>query len=807
MQDSSGRYTIGFPNQLASDAEKASKEYGLMVGRAIESEWFRKEGGQSRFYNNRDTYHKLRTYAMGEQSVRKYKDELAINGDISYLNLDWTPVPIIPKFVDIVVNGISNRLFDVKAEAVDPVSSNKKAIYKNRIQTEMRNKEDFEEIGALLGKNMFSTQPDMLPETDDELDLHMKIDYKDDIEIAEEKAIETTMKYNNYELVKRRVDEDATVLGISAVRHSFNRHEGIRIEYVDPSDLIYSPTEDPYFDDCYYFGEVKNVNITELKKIDPSLTQADIDEIAKSSSKFDAYQGMRGGYKTDNFDYNTATLLYFCYKTDKNIVYKKKKNVYGGEKVLKKDDQFNPPKTEQARFERLSKRIDVWYEGVLVLGTNKILKWDLMKNMVRPKSSMEKVYAPFIVSAPKMYRGQIDSLVKRMIPFADQIQLLHLKLQQVASKMIPDGVYIDVDGLSSISLGNGASYTPQEALNLYFQTGSVIGRSYTEEGEYNHGKIPVQELTSSGANAKISSLINMYNYNLNMIRGVTGLNEARDGSMPDSNALVGVQKLAALNSNTATRHILKSGLFITQRVAECIGYRISDILEYSDMKEDFVKNIGKYSVDILEEIKELHLHDFGIFIELHPDEEEKQMLEQNIQTSLSAGKIDIDDAIDIRSIKNVKIASQLLKVRKRRKEKLDNKRQQENIALQAEANQQAAMAAEQGKQQTALAKLEAEAKIKQLEAELEMQRMQQEFYLKAELIKLQKGIEGQIKSTEMQLQMEKDRYKEDRKDGRTAKQATQQSKLIQQRQQDLDPIDFDGRDSLGSGIEGIVGID
>ena len=807
MQDSSGRYTIGFPNQLASDAEKASKEYGLMVGRAIESEWFRKEGGQSRFYNNRDTYHKLRTYAMGEQSVRKYKDELAINGDISYLNLDWTPVPIIPKFVDIVVNGISNRLFDVKAEAVDPVSSNKKAIYKNRIQTEMRNKEDFEEIGALLGKNMFSTQPDMLPETDDELDLHMKIDYKDDIEIAEEKAIETTMKYNNYELVKRRVDEDATVLGVSAVRHSFNRHEGIRIEYVDPSDLVYSPTEDPYFDDCYYFGEVKNVNITELKKIDPSLTQADIDEIAKSSSKFDAYQGMRGGYKTDNFDYNTATLLYFCYKTDKNIVYKKKKNVYGGEKVLKKDDQFNPPKTEQARFERLSKRIDVWYEGVLVLGTNKILKWDLMKNMVRPKSSMEKVYAPFIVSAPKMYRGQIDSLVKRMIPFADQIQLLHLKLQQVASKMIPDGVYIDVDGLSSISLGNGASYTPQEALNLYFQTGSVIGRSYTEEGEYNHGKIPVQELTSSGANAKISSLINMYNYNLNMIRGVTGLNEARDGSMPDSNALVGVQKLAALNSNTATRHILKSGLFITQRVAECIGYRISDVLEYSDMKEDFVKNIGKYSVDILEEIKELHLHDFGIFIELHPDEEEKQMLEQNIQTSLSAGKIDIDDAIDIRSIKNVKIASQLLKVRKRRKEKLDNKRQQENIALQAEANQQAAMAAEQGKQQTALAKLEAEAKIKQLEAELEMQRMQQEFYLKSELIKLQKGIEGQIKSTEMQLQMEKDRYKEDRKDGRTAKQATQQSKLIQQRQQDLDPIDFDGRDSLGSGIEGIVGID
>lgn len=807
MQESSGKYVIGFPNQLASDAEKASKEYGLMVGKAIEMEWFRKEGGPARFYNNRDLYHKLRKYSMGEQSVRKYKDELAINGDISYLNLDWTPVPVIPKFVDIVVNGISNRLFDIKADAVDPISSDKKALYKNRIQTEMRNKEEFEEIGDLLGKDMFSINKDALPETDDELQLHMQIDYKDDIEIAQEKAIEATFKTNKFETIKKRVDEDSTVLGISAVKHSFNTHDGIKIDYVDPSDLIFSPTEDPNFEDCYYFGEVKNVNITELKKINTSLTQSEIEEISKLSSKFDNYQGRTTGYPTETFDSNTATLLYFCYKTDKNIVYKKKKTVNGSEKVLKKDDQFNPPKTEQARFEKLSKRIDVWYEGVLVLGANKIIKWEMMKNMVRPKSSIQKVYAPYIVSAPKMYKGQVDSLVKRMIPFADQIQLLHLKLQQVAAKMIPDGVYIDIDGLSSINLGNGSSYTPQEALNLYFQTGSVIGRSYTEEGEFNHGKIPIQELTSSGANSKISSLINMYNYNLNMLRGVTGLNEARDGSMPDSNALVGVQKIAALNSNTATRHILSSGVYITERLAECVGYRLSDLLEYSDMKEDFVKSIGRYSVDILDEIKELHLHDFGIFIELHPDEEERQILESNIQTSLSAGKIDIDDAIDIRSVKNVKIASQLLKVRKRRKEKLDNKRQQENIALQAEANQQAALSAEQGKQQTALTKAEAEAKIKQLESELEMKRMQQEFYLKSELIKLQKGIEGQIKQGEVNSQLDKERYKEDRKDKRTAKQASQQSKLIQQRKQDLDPIDFDGQDSLGSGIEGIVGID
>ena len=363
--------------------------------------------------------------------------------------------------------------------------------------------------------------------------------------------------------------------------------------------------------------------------------------------------------------------------------------------------------------------------------------------------------------------------------------------------MTPDGVYVDLDGISSINLGNGMTYDAGEVLNLYFQTGSVLGRSTNEIGEFNNGKMPVQELSSSGSNAKISSLINMYNYNLNMIRSVTGLNEARDGSTPDSNALVGVQKLAALNSNTATRHILHAGIYITQKLAECVAYRISDVLEYSDMSDDFVKNIGRESMSILREISELHLHDFGIFIEIHPDEEEKNILEQNIQASLAAQKIDIDDAIDIRMVRNSKVASQLLKVRKRRKEKLDNKRQQENIALQSEANQQASMTAEQGKQQTIMSQGEVDAKLMQMKSEIEAQRMQMEFELKARLIQLQKSMDGQIKSAEIQSQLSKEAYKEDRKDQRTAKQATQQSKLIQQRQQDLNPIDFDGSDSIG----------
>jgi hypothetical protein len=790
---------VYFPDQLADDTTKMSEEYGRSVGHAIQGEWFRKSSlNGSRFYTNRDHFHKLRLYARGEQPVQKYKKEMSVNGDISYLNLDWTPVPIIPKFVDIVVNGMSTRQYEVKAEAIDSMSSEKKGAYKFELEKAVAGKDILKDAKELLGINMYPIPEDQMPDTKQELELHMEF-YKDEIEVVEEKAINNVLKINNYDLTKRRLDEDATVLGVSAAKHSFDTHNGIKIEWCDPANMVWSPTEDPTFQDCYYFGEVKNVNITELKKINPSLTQEDIKEISKLASKWDAYQNIQGGNSLGgNLNNNSATLLFFAFKTDMNVVYKKKKNGNGGDKIIKRDDSFQGPKTEDAQFEKLSKRIDVWFEGVLVLGTNYILKWEVMKNMVRPKSSISKVYPPYVLSAPRMYRGSIDSLVKRMIPFADQIQLTHLKLQQVVSTMKPDGVYLDIDGLSSINLGNGMSYTPEEALNLYFQTGSVIGRSMTEDGEFNNGKIPVQELTASGANAKIQSLVGMYNQYLGMIRAVTGLNEARDGSMPDENSLVGVQKLAALNSNTATKHILESGLFTTRRLAECICYRMSDVLEYSDMKEDFANMIGGSSMDTIEKIKDLHLYNFGIYIELMPDEEETQILNQNIQAALSAGKIDIDDAIDIRNVKNVKIASQLLKLRKRKKEEKDQELQKQNYESQAQSQAKLAESTSQSKMQLIQAESQSDIQLEQLKHQNEMEKLKMEFEMKAELIKLQEGMKAEVKQGEMTMLNQKEQEREDRKDKRTKLQATQQSKMIKQRSKDEDAIDFEDEDDFGS---------
>jgi hypothetical protein len=798
----------GFPNQFVPDEEKESYEYGLRVGQAIESEWFSRDNGASMYGEIRSEFLKRRLYARGQQPVEKYKNELSVNGDLSYLNLDWTPVPIIPKFVDVVVNGIQNRLLDVKVEAVDDLSSMKRQMYRNEMQTDMIGKELLQKVKSETGVDAFNIREDIVPDSEEELNLYMDLRYKQAIEVAEESAIKTLMEINEYDEIKRRIDEDNVVLGISALKHSFDIHDGVRVEYVDPLNFVYSPTEDPNFRDCYYFGELKSVHVTEIKKINPNLTQEDIEEISKVASRFDGYRSTQNLQTQSGLDKANVSLLYFCYKTDKEIVYKIKENNNGGQRPLKKDNSFNPPEDQQDRFKKVSRRIDVWYEGVLVMGTNHLLKWELMSNMVRPKSAFQRVLAPYIVSSIKMSKGNIDSLVKRMIPFADQIQLTHLKLQQVVSKMIPDGVFIDADGLNSVDLGNGASYNPSEALSMYFQTGSVIGRSYTEDGEFNNARVPIQELTSSGSNAKIQSLIGMYNYQLNMIRAVTGINEARDGSTPDQYALVGIQKLAALNSNTATRHVIQSGINITKRLAEALSYRISDIMQYSDFADDFAKMIGKNNIEVVEEILGVHLHDFGVFIEIEPDEEEKQRLEQNIQQSIQAKQIDLDDAIDIRSVKNFTLANSLLKIKKKKKQKEDMQIQQQNIQMQSEANSQSAQAASQGRIQEEQLKSQMESQLIQMKSQLDMQKMQAQKEIDKEILQMKHQFELQLKQMEKQISSSNDKYKEDRKDSRTDKQATQQSKLIRQRKQDLPPVDFrdaGNANQIMNNLQGTVG--
>ena len=786
---------INFPSQAVSDLEKLSHEYGEKVAKAIRQEWF--TGTTSKYDGNLNNFHQLRLYARGEQAIQKYKNELSINGDLSYLNLDWKPVPIIPKFVDIVVNGMAQRSYEINCYSQDQYGVSKRTEYMESMLRDMRSKEFNAAVKQQFNIDLYENEKDQLPDTEEELALHMQLNYKQSVEVAEEQALNVLLDNSDYDLTRRRCLYDLTTIGIGATKTTFDWAEGAKVKYVDPANMVYSYTDSPYFDDIYYVGEVRDIPINELVKEFPELTEGEIEEIVNNSGQ-SIYSGPN--YRVNN-DKNKVQVLYFNYKTHMNDVYKLKKTNSGGEKVIERDDTFNPPESMDGEYRKLERVVETLYEGVFIIGCQKLLRWRMMDNMMRSDSDFSSVKMTYQIVAPRMYNGKIESLVSRITGFADMIQLTHLKLQQVMARMVPDGVYLDADGIAEVDLGNGTNYNPQEALNMFFQTGSVIGRSFTSDGDPNPGKVPIQQINNGVAGGKMQALIQTYNYYMQMIRDTTGLNEARDGTMPDANALVGVQKLAAANSNTATRHILQSMLYLTAETAECLSLRIADIVEYSPTKEAFIQAIGAHNVATLGEIKDLHLHDFGIFIELLPDEEEKAVLENNIQVAIAQKMIDLDDAIDIREVRNLKLANQLLKVKRRKKLERDQLMQQQNIQAQAQANAQQQQAAAQMEIQKNQAKTQADAQLEQTKNQLQTLYLQSEVAAKKELMQFEFNLNSQIKTMEREITERNEATREDRKDERVDRQAAHQKQMIDQRKQgeSLKKFESSGNDILTGG--------
>ena len=778
-----------FPSQTVPDAEKASSDYGRRVAQAIESEWWRQGGNGTRFATSYNRFHTLRLYARGEQPVQKYKDELAINGDMSYMNLDWKPVPVISKFVDIVANGMNNKNYEIKAFAQDPTSLKKRTDYATAILEDMLAKPYLQDLQSTLGVNDFQTDEAKLPDSPEELDLHMQLSYKEAVEIAEEEVIDNTLAKNRFDNIKKRFNYDLVTLGIGCAKTSWNPANGVTVDYVDPANLIYSYTEDPHFEDIYYVGEVKPLTIPEIAKQFPFLTDDQLTKIQQTK----AYTS-QNLYGWQTYDQNTVQVLFFEYKTYNTQVFKIKQTDSGLEKALEKPDTFNPPANDN--FERVERKIEVLYKGVKVIGNNELIEWKLAENMTRPMADTTRVEMSYTVCAPRLYKGRIDSIVSRITGFADMIQLTHLKLQQVIARTVPDGVFLDMDGLAEVDLGNGTNYNPAEALNMYFQTGSIVGRSLTQEGDMNPGKVPIQELQTSSGQGKIQSLIATYQYYLQMIRDVTGLNEARDGSMPEKDTLIGLQKMAVNASNTATRHVMQASLWLTVRTCENISLKVADSLKNPLTLNSLKSSISTYNVATLSEIQNLPLHDFGIYLELEPEEEEKAMLEQNIQMAIQQGGIDLEDAIDVRRIKNLKLANDVLKQKRKQKQKQAQEQQMQMMQAQEQAKAQAAQATAEAEMQKQQAITSANVQYEQAKAQMELQKLQTQSQIKREEMEIQHMYDMELKRMEVEAMKAKEAAIEDRKDKRVKMEGTQQSEMIDQRNNDLLPINFENKQGM-----------
>ena len=387
-----------FPDQVVPQETKMSIDYGLQVAQAIEGEWFRQGVGGNRYAFNYNIFHQRRLYSRGEQSIQKYKDELSINGDLSYLNLDWKPVPIIPKFVDIVVNGMSDKMYDIKAYSQDPASQKTRTEYGEKILRDIKTREFINTVRDKLGIDI-SEAPVGAPQTEEELEIHMQLDYKQAIEIAEEELIENTLAKNKFDLVRNRFNKDLVVLGIGAVKTSWNKAEGITVEYVDPANLVWSYTEDPNFEDIYYVGEVKSLSVPELKKLYPNITAKELEEIQKYPGNTNYTRNWEG--QNNN---NTVQVMFFEYKTFADQVYKIKYTDQGLEKAIEKQDFFNPPPSD--KYDRVSRSIEVLYSGAKILGHPILLEWEVAENMTRPFSNTSKVNMNYQIVAPSIKKEE-----------------------------------------------------------------------------------------------------------------------------------------------------------------------------------------------------------------------------------------------------------------------------------------------------------------------------------------------------------------------------------------------------------------
>ncbi len=789
---------------MASDEEKATEEYGLKWGQAITNEWFYRNSGtqgeQCRFLERRDNYHRLRLYARGEQSTEHYKSMITGGTQTkSYTNYDFRPIQVVPKFVKLISNQMSERLFDVRAEATDKYSTDLRDKQREVLENLMVSKPMLNKAKQYLNIDM-SLDTEAIPESQEEIDLYMKIKYKPSIEIATEEAIKYTLDLNDFKEVQSKVIEDVTTIGVGAVGHETDPHKGIIVKYKDPADMVYAYPVYRDFKNVYYYGEVERTTVGEVKRISgKKFTDEELRNMTTSSSEWNTYHGYSNtrAFREDDMDNMMVDVLHFNFKAQNTITYKKKYNRNGGFKMTKKESTFSKKDSSYTGYDVVKKPIDVWYKGSLILNTSHIFNYGLCENMVRPKGHLNRTLPNYIMYAPELYQNRTKSLVERVIPYVDQMQIIHIKLQQLIAKARPNGIRIDVDGLSEVTLGDGGTLTPLEQIKIYDETGNVLVTSVNAEGSYNYGKDPIVEL-KNGVVDGIDRLIGAYNHYLNLVRDAIGIAQGADASLPHPDTLVSIQKQAALNSNTATRHILDSVLNITENTASALALRLKDIFKYSNLKEAYIQAIGKINVDILKSIEKYHLHDFGIHIELKPDTEEKQYLEANINNALSKDLITLDDAIDIRNINNVKLANELLKVRRVKREKEIRQHEEHMAKVNASANAEAAERTAQAKlleiEATKGQKIEIEnsksmAKMKEIEVEKEA---------KKELMALEFQYNMQLKGLEVDGKTSTERMKEDEKTKRQDRNNSQASQMIDQRNKDGKPISFESaNDHLG----------
>ena len=786
MISNSSNRTGSFPDPLASKEAKDEKSYGLKYAKAIEGQWNATDGENSLQRKRSKIFERNRDYAQGVQNTSIYKRLLNSldpnSGDGSLLNLDYTPVPILPKFVRVVVNKILSRNPYPNLEAVDPLSSSEKNREKNRLRMQVQMKEELKALKESTGGLVLDKDPDKLPDSLEEADIFLDTNIKLDAEIAAQIATNMTLGWNNFnDNIFRRCVNDLTSLGMAVVRRTNDPNYGIKTDYVDPAKFIHSYTEDPNFEDLVYAGSVQTMPIQELKRLaGEELTEEDFAKIAKkskgnSASPYSANYDSTSKQSTYGYDEHTVEVLDFEFLSVDCMYFEEKENRHGNSNFFY--EGYSYKERAGSVFERTPRKMEITtvYSGKYIMGTDYVINYGQKVNIPKNIHDISKARLCYSVVATNIGRMMPKSMVDSCVGFADMLQITHLKIQQSIAKAKPDGLIIDIEGLEGVEIGKAGELQPLELHDIYEQTGVFYYRSKNPEG--GHQNPPIREIGNSIRN--INELIGLYNHYLRLIRDTTGINEAMDASSPKGDDLVGVREQAIAAGNNAIYDITNASMILYKKVCEDVVKCLQIIPPESALRTIYENAIGKENMKVLSSFNDLPMYNFGVQVHKDMEGADKQYLEQSLQIALGQKEIDLEDAMMVRSMKDVNQAERLLMVKRKKRQKEQQAIAQQNSQMQSEQAQAAAQSASEAKQAEMKMQYELEAGTIQAKAQAEIQvaTALHELHKEIEIIKAQATLG--FKEDDQNFKEKLDVFREGKKDERQQIQSEQQAAIKQ----------------------------
>ena len=780
-----------FPNPLSSSEEKGSKAYGLKYAKAIENQWGSVDDGNSLYKKRYDTFKKNRKYANGTQDTVIYKKLLTSldpnGGDGTLLNLDFTPVPILPKFSRIVVNNVLARSPYPNIEAIDPLSSSYKDLEKKKMEAEVAAKAELKKLKEKTGMTI-NRDPDDIPDSMEEAEIFMGTSIKTDAEVAAQLGANMTLHWNEFnDTTFRRCVEDLTVCGMAVVKRDNDPNYGVTLNYVDPMNFVHSYTEDPNFSDVVYAGHVKKISIQELKRLaGDQLTEEQYDKIAQkvmgrhgnnSSSYNRRHYDETNGRMHYGYDEYLVEVLDFEFLSVDTMYFEEKSSRFGNVGFYNKGFSYKERVNSQTERVAVPMNITTVYGGSYVLGCGYLFGYGMKKDVPRNMHELSRARLSYSITATNIQDMMPKSLIGGCLGFADMLQLTHLKIQQAIAKAKPDGLIIDIEGLENVQLGKGGELQPLDLHDIYEQTGVFYYRSKNPEGGFQNP--PIREIGNSIRN--INELIGLYNHYLRLIRDSTGINEVMDASSPNSEALVGVREQAIKASNNATYDVTNCSMLLFKRVCDDIVRCLQIVPKGSKVFDSYANAIGETNMKVLSSFGDLSMFNFGVKVVKEMEDAEKMQLEQMIQISLGQKEIDLEDAMAIRDLKDVNQAERLLMLRRKKRMMETAQRAQQEQQMAAQMQQQQMQASAQMESQKAQMEAQIEMQKIQAKAQAEIMVAQATHELRKEIenIKIQASLGFKTDDKEFREKLEV--IKEDRKDDRVKKQAVQQSKLMSQR--------------------------